>query len=98
MRLALLVRQRAPAEHRDVGLGLAVVRQNNAALDIHQGPASQATEQQLTQVEDEGLVAAANGRHREDLALDQLDAIVFAEDAGLGHPVVLLPRESPSWG
>src|SRR5262245_51411030 len=36
---------------------------------------------------------AADGRHLDDLALDQLDAIAFAEDADLGHPVVLLPCE-----
>jgi hypothetical protein len=41
-------------------------------------------------------VAAADGRHLDDLALDQLDAVVGSQDADLGHPIVSRPREAPS--
>jgi hypothetical protein len=43
----------------------------------------------MVEVADEGPVAAADGRHLDDLAPDQLDAVVVAEDADLGHAVVL---------
>jgi hypothetical protein len=38
-------------------------------------------------------VAAADGRHLDDLAPDQLDPVLLAEDADLGHPMVFRPRE-----
>jgi hypothetical protein len=41
-------------------------------------------------------MAAADERHLDDLALDQLDAIIWSQDADLGHPVVLRPREASS--
>jgi hypothetical protein len=38
---------------------------------------------------------ASDGRHLDDLALDQLDALPGAQNAGLGHPVILVDRETP---
>jgi len=35
-------------------------------------------------------------RHLDDLAPDQLDAVVLPENADLGHPVILRSREAPS--
>src|SRR6266508_6629821 len=39
-------------------------------------------------------VAAADRRHLDDLALDELDPIVFAKNPGLAHPVVFIEREA----
>lgn len=61
-------------------------------LQPHNGAASQ----ELVEVTDERPVATADGRHLDDLAPDQLDAVVLAEDADLGHPVVVRPRETSS--
>jgi hypothetical protein len=41
-------------------------------------------------------VPVTEGRHLDDLALDQLDTLVLAEDAGLSHPVILLHGEEPA--
>ena len=40
-------------------------------------------------------MAAADRRHLDDLALDELDPVVLADDAGLAHAVVLVEREAP---
>src|SRR5947208_5901126 len=37
-----------------------------------------------------------DGRHGDDLAVDELDAVVLAEDPGLGHAVVFVHREAAS--
>src|SRR6266540_5440455 len=39
-------------------------------------------------------VAAADRRHLDDLALDELDPIVFTKNPGLAHPVVFIEREA----
>jgi hypothetical protein len=39
-------------------------------------------------------VRRPDGAHLDDLAVEQLDAIVLPQDAGLGHPVVFLDREA----
>src|SRR6267142_3023684 len=41
-------------------------------------------------------VAAADRRHLDDLALDELDPVVLAQDPGLAHAVVFIERESPA--
>ena len=46
--------------------------------------------------DDAAKVRGADGRHLDDLALDQLDPLVLAEDAGLRHPVVLVHGEQPA--
>jgi hypothetical protein len=33
--------------------------------------------------------------HLDDLAVDQLEPLILAEDAELDHPLVLVSRESP---
>jgi hypothetical protein len=96
--VAFLVRRRTVAQDRQVGLGLGVVGEGDGALHPHGGAIAQACDQELGEVAHERLVATADGRHLDDLALDQLDAIVFAEDAHLDHPVVLRPRETSSRG
>ena len=65
----------------------------DGVVDTSYGAAGEANGQELVEVAGERPVAAADGRHLDDLAPDQLDAVVFAEDAGLGHPVILRPRE-----
>ena len=39
-------------------------------------------------------VWAADWRHLHDFPVDQLDAVVLGEDAGVAHPVVVVHRES----
>jgi hypothetical protein len=41
-------------------------------------------------------VPGPDGRHLDDVALDQLDTLVLAEDARLRHPVILRDREEPA--
>jgi hypothetical protein len=65
-------------------------------VDRHDGVVGQAQNQEPGHVVDEGLMAAADRRHLDDLALDQLDAVAAAEDADLGHAVILRSREASS--
>ena len=49
-------------------------------------------EERLDPRDDRG-VAAADRSHLDDLAVDELDAAVLVEDAGLAHAVILVERE-----
>src|SRR2546425_7091005 len=40
-------------------------------------------------------MAAADRRHLDDLALDELDPIVCTKNSGLAHPVVFIEGEAP---
>src|SRR5947199_337893 len=40
-------------------------------------------------------MAAADRRHLDDLALDELDPITCTKNSGLAHPVVFIEREAP---
>jgi hypothetical protein len=68
----------------------------SGALDPHDDVVRQPSGQQPVQVVDERSVTRADGRHPDDLAPDQLDAVASSEDADLGHAVVILPREPSS--
>ena len=45
---------------------------------------------------DAGGVRTADRRHLDELAVDELDTVAFAEDAGLSHAVKFVRREQPS--
>src|SRR4029453_14412420 len=94
--LTLFVRHAPAAEDSQIRLGLGVLAEHNGVLHPHEGTAGQPCDQELVEVANECPVATVDGRHRDDFALDQLDAVVFAENTDLGHPVVLRPRETPS--
>jgi hypothetical protein len=84
------------SENGDIRLGLGVLAEDDGVLHPHDGATGQTRGQELVEVAGERHVAAADGRHLDDLAPDQLDPVVFAEDARLGHPIVLRPAEAPS--
>ena len=56
-------------------------------------PPAACTRGAFSKVHDPGVLRF-DLRHLEDIAVDQLDAIIRLEDAGLGHPVVVGDRES----
>ena len=61
-------------------------------------PCRQTSDQQFGQVVDERDVPRADGRHLDDLAPDELDAIGGLEDADFGHVVVFRTGEQLSRG
>ena len=83
-------------DDRDVGLGLAVFRKRDGALDRDDGPIGQANDEESVQIVDECVVPRAHGRHLDDFAPDQLDVVVALEDTHLAHAVVLLAVEQSS--
>jgi hypothetical protein len=60
------------------------------------GAIAEPRDEQPVGVDHTAGVPWADGRHLDDLALDQLDALVGTEDPRLRHPVVLLHREQPA--
>jgi hypothetical protein len=43
-----------------------------------------------------GGVSASDGAHGDEFSFDELHAVVFGEDAGLGHAVIFLHGEQAS--
>ena len=77
-------------------MGFGVGRENDRALDGDERSLAKPQREESSEVHDEGDVATPDGRHLDDLALDQLDPVVFAEDADLGYPIVFLAAEASS--
>jgi hypothetical protein len=66
------------------------------ALTPHDRSAAQPRREQMVNPGHSGRVDASDRRHLDDLALDELDPVVLAEDAGLAHPVIFIQREAPT--
>jgi hypothetical protein len=81
-----------------IGLRLGQVTCPDGVLDLNDGLAGKVPREQRVETVDAACVRASDGVHPDDLAVNEFDAIVFAEDSGLSHPVVLLDREQPGLG
>jgi hypothetical protein len=89
--VAVLVLAR-PA-HGDIRLWFPQVVQHDRVLDPDDDPLAEGCGQEPVQGLHAAAVCRADRRHLDDLPAEQLDPVVFGEDAGLGHPVVVLHRE-----
>src|SRR5439155_20370671 len=61
------------------------------------GAIAQTRDEQPVEVDDASGVAWIDGRHLDDLAVDQLEPLFGPEDAGLSHLVILVHREQSPW-
>ena len=82
-------------EDAQVRLRLGPAAEDDRILNPHDRTPVKPAREERVQAVDTGRVSGADRAHADDLAFDELDAIVLREDAGLGHPVVLLGRERP---
>jgi TorA maturation chaperone TorD len=76
-------------EDRVVRLRLAAVTEPQRELAADRELVGQRPVQQTAEPLDHLGVQLAPWRHLDDHPLDQLDAIVLAEDAGIDHPLVV---------
>jgi hypothetical protein len=76
------------ADDGQVGLGLAVTK-GEWPLWPDFVVVGEGAGELASQVHDDTHVGIILRRHLHDLSLEELDMLVFAEDAGLDHPVVL---------
>ncbi len=81
------------AKDGQVRLGHRIGEKLDRALHPDPRARAQRRHEQIGEPVDEGGVASADRRHRQDLAADELDTLVLAQDADLGHPHVLVSRE-----
>jgi len=51
--------------------------------------------QESRQPIDAGGVGTSDRAHLDDLAVDELDPVVFAQHTALGHPMIFVSREQP---
>jgi hypothetical protein len=77
----------------EIGLGLGPVAQANRVLVTDMGQVPNPLEEQAREIIDLVGVVRADGAHLDDFPIDQLDALILTEDAGLGHPIVLVNGE-----
>src|SRR4029450_1218216 len=97
LRVAGGVEVRPGGEQQHIGLRLGLVPDEEQwILTPDDRPIDEADREQMLDPRNRRRVAAADGGHLDDLALDELDPVVLAEDAGLAHPVVLIEREAPA--
>ena len=82
-------------EERQVRLGLRELAQTNRVLHAHLCQVGEPLAADGSETPNTARVRAADRGHLDDLPLDQLDPISLGEDASLGHPIVLVDRESP---
>jgi MFS family permease len=69
---------------------------DHGVLRRDDGAVAEPGEEQPVGVDHTAGVSRTDRRHLDDLTLDQLDALVRTEDAGLRHAVVLLHTEQPA--
>jgi hypothetical protein len=87
------VRDRARPEQEQIRLRLRPGLDDHRVLGGDDGAIAGPRDEQSDGVDHAAGVPRADRRHLDDLALDQLDALVGTEDAGLAHPVVRQCRE-----
>lgn len=81
-----------PQQH-EIGLGFGEIADLDRVLDRHHGPITHADHEATGQAVHAPGVAAADARHPHDLPVEQLDALVGAEDLRVCHTVVVLDGE-----
>jgi hypothetical protein len=87
---------RVPGDDGHVRLGLGCVVERDGSLDLH-GPARTEREaERLSRKLDRDDVRAVPGLLEQHVPGKQLDALVGADDLGVGEPVVLDTRPFPS--
>src|SRR6185295_7091053 len=97
LRMAGRVKVRPGREQHHVGLRLGLEPDQEQRISTpHDSPIEEADREQMLDPRDRRRVGAADRRHLDDLALDELDPVVLAEDAGLAHAVILIEREAPA--
>src|SRR3990172_5712986 len=79
-----------------VRLRLALLMHPNGVLHPNDGGVSCRLHEVFGKAGDTSGMSMADWRHLGNLAVDQFEAIVFAENARLGHPMVLGYAEPPS--
>ena len=102
--LAALAEQRVPlvdrrqvrgeeGEDREIGLGLGVKTQPDRTLHSDDCRITCLRHERAISAIDAGAMTRTNRRHRDDLAVDELDAVFPAQDPGLPHPLVVVGGE-----
>src|SRR5207244_9477899 len=84
------------SEQSQIRLRFRPRQDDDRVLRGDHGPGPEAREKQSVGVDHAADVSGVDGRHLVDLALDQLDTLVLAENAGLRHPMILVHREEPA--
>src|SRR2546430_15373175 len=69
--------------------------QAGGPLNPDEGSIAYADHEMLVELSNTRCVAVTDRRHRDDLARDQLQPLVFAEDPDLDHALVFVRRELP---
>ena len=87
------VKVRAVFEQGQVGLRLLFVSQLHRILDADDSPLPRSCREEAGKAVNAGGVPAANRTHFDQLPVNEFNPIVFAQDAGLGHPVVFRNRK-----
>jgi hypothetical protein len=82
-----------PQQHQ-VGLRLRVRIETDWILDLDDRASSDPAVEKAVQAGDTGGMAASNRTYLDDFPPNQLDAIVFRQNAGAAHLVVFFNRES----
>jgi aminoglycoside phosphotransferase family enzyme len=70
-----------------------MVVQAHWILTLHDGARTKRRDQNVGKPVDLTRVPWADRRHRQDLAVEQLDVFLRREDAGVSHRVVFVDRE-----
>jgi hypothetical protein len=86
------------AQQREVGLRLRPSVEDDGVAGRNQGGIAGAAHQHPVQPIDDPRVRRPDRRHLQHLALDELDARIGWQDAGLAHPVVVGDAEAPPGG
>src|SRR2546427_12939276 len=86
----------AVTQDREIGLRFLVLSQNQGVLDTHRGLAARQGCEQRGEAVDATAVVGPDGCHGAHLTVDELDAVVLAENPGLRHAVVFAHREAAS--
>ena len=68
--------------------------QHDWVLDRDECPIAEHPTEQTVDAINRGNVTAADGIHLDDLAIEQFEPVVVAENAGLGHALELGHREA----
>src|SRR5205823_11517233 len=81
-------------QHDDVGLGLLILTQDHWILDTDGGLVAGSTHEERSQTVDARRVANADRAHLDDLAVQELHAVILVQHARFAHAVVLVHREA----
>src|SRR5438105_2245495 len=86
----------AAPKYGHIRLELLAYAEHHRVLDGHESAHSQALREQIRQPNHTRGMTRADRAHRDDLAIDELEALVGSEEARLDEAVVLVDREEAS--